>query len=72
MPQLIIDDDLREIARRIKKKTERIGRSGWVWNEDEFQVGHFAGGFVPEPEDLEGPRSALVFMRRMETNTSSR
>lgn len=48
MPLLIIDDDLREIARRIKKKTEHVGKSGWVWNEDEFQIGCFAGGFAPD------------------------
>lgn len=50
MPHLIIDNHLREIARRIKAKTAVVGRSGWVWNEDEFQLGYFCGGFVPEPD----------------------
>lgn len=49
--KLIVDDDLREICRRIVDKTDTQGMNAWVWNEDEFQVGHFCGGYVPEDAD---------------------
>ncbi len=53
--RLIVDEDLRSIARAIREKTARVGRGGWDWNEDEFQIGCFCGGYCDGGGDGDGP-----------------
>lgn len=46
--RLEIDDDFRTICKAIVSLYDREGDRSLVWNEDQYQVGKFAGGWVPD------------------------